>query len=112
AAQLVRHVDRTLPAAGTVLFTGEEARLFEHYAPYFRAGRPGTAPQLAREVALVSAAGAAVYITSAAPGVEQLRGRLVPLARFECSRLLRSHAHTLVLFRFVPEGASRPESVL
>jgi hypothetical protein len=112
AGQLVRHVDGTLPAAGTVLFTGEEARLFEHYAPYFRAGRPGTADQLAREVALVSSAGAAVYVTSEAPGVERLRDRLVPVARFECSRLVRSHAHALVLYRFAPEPGRRRESVL
>src|SRR5690606_33783857 len=62
AARLMAYVRGTLPAAGALLFTGEEARLFEHYAPQYRAGRPATAEQLRREVALVAAAGADVYV--------------------------------------------------
>lgn len=100
AVQLVKYVADTLPPSGTLLFTGEEARLFEHYAPPYRAGRPATGEQLRREVERVAAAGADVYVTSAAPGVEALAAHLEPVARFSCERRVRSHAHALTLFRY------------
>ncbi|WP_331119254.1 glycosyltransferase family 39 protein [Archangium sp.] len=102
AALLVRHVARTLPAAGTLLFTGEEARLFEHYAPHYRAGRPATGEQLRREVERVAAAGADVYVTSTAPGVEALAPHLERVWGFETSRRMRSHAHDIALFHYRP----------
>jgi hypothetical protein len=112
AASLVAHVRRTLPAAGTLLFTGEEARLFEHYAPQYRAGRPATGEQLQREVERLSAAGAAVYVTSAAPGASALGPHLVPVTRFACDRLVRSHSNELVLFLYRPAPLATPEKVL
>ncbi len=112
AARLMAHVRGTLPAAGTLLFTGEEARLFEHYAPQYRAGRPATAEQLRREVALVAAAGAHVYVTSAAPGAATLGAQLEPVARFTSDRLVRSHANELVLYRYRPPPPAAPEKVL
>jgi hypothetical protein len=112
AARLVAHVRSTLPAAGTLLFTGEEARLFEHSAPQYRAGRPATGEQLLREVERLSAAGATVYVTSAAPGASALGARLVPVIRFSCDRLVRSHANDLVLFHYRPEAPASSEKVL
>jgi hypothetical protein len=112
AAQLVAHVRGTLPAAGTLLFTGEEARLFEHYAPQYRAGRPATGEQLRREVARVSAAGADIYVTSSAPGASALGPHLVPVMRFTCDRLVRSHASELVLYHYRPAPPAAPEKVL
>lgn len=112
AAQLVRHVEAAIRPTGAMLFTGEEARLFEHYAPYYRAGRAATGEQLRREAELVAGAGVAVYVTSSAPGADALRARLVPVARFECSRLARSHAHTLILYRYLPAAPGRAEGML
>ncbi|MET0406537.1 MAG: glycosyltransferase family 39 protein [Cystobacter sp.] len=100
AARLVVHVASHLPASGLLLFTGEEARLFEHYVPHYRAGRPATGEQLRREVASVAAAGADVYVTSLAPGVEALAPHLEPVARFTCEPRVRSHAHDIVLFHY------------
>ena len=112
APRLVAHVAATLRPSGTLLFTGEEARLFEHYVPFFRAGRPATGEQLRREVARVAAAGADVYVTSAAPGVEALAPFLVPVARFDCERRVRSHSHQLILFHYRPASPAAPDTVL
>ena len=111
AVQLVRYVASTLPPSGTLLFTGEEARLFEHYAPPYRAGRPATGEQLRREVERVAAAGANVYVTSAAPGVEALASHLEPVTRFVCARRVRSHAHELTLFRYRPTPLAASDKV-
>jgi 4-amino-4-deoxy-L-arabinose transferase-like glycosyltransferase len=111
AARLVSHVSRTLPPSGTLLFTGEEARLFAHYVPHYRAGRPATGEQLRREVERVAAAGADVYVTSTAPGVEALAPHLEPVSRFVCNRRVRSHAYDLVLFHYRP-APPHPEKVL
>jgi hypothetical protein len=112
AALLVSHVSRTLPPAGTLLFTGEEARLFEHYVPHYRAGRPATGEQLLREVERVAAAGADVYVTSTAPGAEALAPHLEPVSRFVCDRRVRSHAHDIVLFHYRPAPPATPHKVL
>jgi hypothetical protein len=112
AARLVAHVASTLPPSGMLLFTGEEARLFEHYAPHYRAGRPATPEQLRREVALVAAAGATVYVTSTAPGAQALAPHLVPVSRFACDRRVRSHAHEIILFHYRPAPPASPEKVL
>jgi len=112
AALLVKHVASTLPPSNTLLFTGEEARLFEHYAPHYRAGRPATAEQLRREVARVAAAGARVYVTSTSPGVESLAPHLEPVSRFTCDRRVRSHAHEIVLFHYRTEPPDSSEKVL
>ncbi|WP_257446439.1 hypothetical protein [Archangium lipolyticum] len=112
AARLVSHVSRTLPPSGTLLFTGEEARLFEHYVPHYRAGRPATGEQLRREVERVAAAGADVYVTSTAPGVEALAAHLEPVSRFACDRRVRSHAHDIILFHYRPAPPVRPQKVL
>ncbi|MFY0567863.1 hypothetical protein ACN28E_29095 [Archangium lansingense] len=112
AARLVAHVSSTLAPSGTLLFTGEEARLFEHYVPHFRAGRPATGEQLRREVERVSAAGADVYVTSTAPGAEALAPHLEPVSRFTCGRRVRSHAHDIVLFHYRPAPPAPPQKVL
>lgn len=112
AVRLVSHVSRTLPPAGTLLFTGEEARLFEHYVPHYRAGRPATGEQLLREVERVAAAGADVYVTSTAPGAEALAPHLEPVSRFACDRRVRSHAHDIVLFHYRPAPPATPHKVL
>jgi hypothetical protein len=112
AARLVAHVASTLPPSGTLFFTGEEARLFEHYVPHYRAGRPATGEQLRREVARVAAAGADVYVTSTAPGVEALAPHLEPVARFSCDPRVRSHAHDIVLFHYRLAAPSAPDKVL
>lgn len=112
AARLVSHVSRTLGPSGTLLFTGEEARLFEHYVPHYRAGRPATGEQLRREIERVAAAGADVYVTSSAPGAELLAAHLEPVARFTCDRRVRSHAHDIVLFHYRPEPLAAPDKVL
>ncbi|HYO58100.1 glycosyltransferase family 39 protein [Archangium sp.] len=112
AARLVAHVSSTLSPSGTLLFTGEEARLFEHYVPYFRAGRPASGEQLRREVERVAAAGADVYVTSTAPGAEALAPHLEPVSRFACDRRVRSHAHDIVLFHYRPAPPASSEKVL
>lgn len=112
AARLVAHVASTLPPAGTLLFTGEEARLFEHYVPHYRAGRPATAEQLRHEVERVAAAGANVYVTSTAPGFEALAPHLEPVSRFACDRRVRSHAYEIILFHYRPAPPPPPEKVL
>jgi hypothetical protein len=112
AVRLVAHVASRLPPGGTLLFTGEEARLFEHYVPHYRAGRPATGEQLRREVARVAAAGAHVYVTSTAPGAEALAPHLEPVSRFSCDRRVRSHAHDIVLFHYRPAPPAAPEKVL
>jgi hypothetical protein len=112
AARLVAYVASRLPPGGTLLFTGEEARLFEHYVPHYRAGRPATGEQLRREVARVAAAGADVYVTSTAPGAEALAPHLEPVSRFACDRRVRSHAHDIVLFHYRPAPPAPPEKVL
>ena len=112
AARLVAHVAATLRPSGTLIFTGEEARLFEHYVPHYRAGRPATGEQLRREVERVAAAGADVYVTSMAPGVDALAARLEPVARFSCDRRVRSHAHALVLFHYRPAPPASLDTVL
>ncbi|WNG37340.1 hypothetical protein F0U61_29445 [Archangium violaceum] len=112
AVRLVSHVSRTLSPSGTLLFTGEEARLFEHYVPHYRAGRPATGEQLRREVERVAAAGADVYVTSTAPGVEALAPHLEPVSRFACDRRVRSHAHDMVLFHYRPAPPAVSDKVL
>jgi MFS family permease len=112
ATRLVAHVSSTLAPSGTLLFTGEEARLFEHYVPHVRAGRPATGEQLRREVARVAVAGADVYVTSTAPGAEALAPHLEPVSRFTCGRRVRSHAHDIVLFHYRPAPPAPPEKVL
>ncbi len=112
AARLVARVSSTLSPSGTLLFTGEEARLFEHYVPQYRAGRPATGEQLRREVERVAAAGADVYVTSTAPGAEALAPHLEPVSRFTCGRRVRSHAHDIVLFHYRPAPPVPPEKVL
>ncbi|MGZ3457204.1 MAG: hypothetical protein ACXU86_01740, partial [Archangium sp.] len=112
AVRLVSYVSRTLSPSGTLLFTGEEARLFEHYVPQYRAGRPATGEQLRREVERVAAAGADVYVTSTAPGAEALAPHLEPVSRFTCDRRVRSHAYDIVLFHYRLAPPAAPDKVL
>ena len=112
AARLVAHVAATLPPSGTLLFTGEEARLFEHYVPHYRAGRPATGGQLRREATRVAAAGVRVYVTSSAPGVDALAPYLEPVARFTCDPRVRSHAHDIILFHYRPPPGAAPDKAL
>ncbi|MBI3183304.1 MAG: hypothetical protein HYZ28_14290 [Myxococcales bacterium] len=103
AARLVRHVSASLPPDGVMLFTGEEARLFEHYAPHYRAARAKEA-ELGRHAERLSRAGIQVYVTSAAPGAPSLSERLVEVARFTSTPLVRSHGSELILYRFRRDG--------
>jgi hypothetical protein len=100
AAALVAHAAANLSPEGTMLLTGEEARLFEVYAPQFRAARLADGAKLAREADRLASAGVRVFVTSAAPGVETLASRLSAVARFSCSPLVRTHGHGFTLFRY------------
>lgn len=108
AARLVQRVAATLPAEGLQIFTGEEARLFERYAPQYRAGRVADGEELVRSAATLARAGVDVYVTSAAPGFERLRPGLQPVAELRADRLVRSHSNRLVLFRYRPSLAAIP----
>ena len=103
--QLVQYVAAQSSPAGASYFTGEEARLFEQYAPQFRAGRLAGGDELASATALLAGAGVDVYVTSAAPGFERLRPQLEELARFATSPLVRAHANPIVLYRYRPAVA-------
>lgn len=102
AARLVHEVAASYEPEGRMIFTGEEARLFERYAPWVRAGRLSGAEELAAAAHRLSSAGIDVLITSAAPGAGRLEDRLEPLSRYETDRLVRSHANEIVLYRFRP----------
>ncbi len=108
-AQLVHHVAATLPPAGASYFTGEEARLFERYAPHYRAGRLAGGDELAAAAGRLAQAGVQVYVSSAAPGYERLRPQLEEVARFSTSRLVRAHANPIVLYRYLPAVAGGGE---
>ncbi|AKU91091.1 hypothetical protein AKJ08_1478 [Vulgatibacter incomptus] len=107
AIRLVDWVSSALPAENAMIFTGEEARLFERYAPERRAARVGDPADLAASAQRLAAAGVAVYVTSAAPGMSSLRTELEPVAEFRCDRLIRSWSHDLRLFRFRPASSSK-----
>jgi hypothetical protein len=100
AAQLVAHVTENFSPEGRFIFTGEEARLFEWYAPQYRAGRLPKGADLGAAAERLAAAGVQVFVTSASPGASEVSARLEPTARFSTDRLIRSHGHELVLYRF------------
>lgn len=98
AARFVAYVRAELPAEGAQYFTGDEGRLLTTQAPWYRAGRPKAA-ELPEHAARLAAAGVKVFVTSASPGVDALRGRLEPVADFREEPLLRTHGHTITLYR-------------
>ncbi len=106
--QLVQHAAGHCAPEGTSWLTGEEARLFERYAPQYRAGRY-TADDLPRAAAQLGSAGVHVYVSSAAPGFERLLPQLEEVARFAVSPLVRAHANPIVLYRYRPASAGGGE---
>lgn len=101
AARLVAFARESLQPEGTMLFTGEEGRLFSRYAPEFRVGRPADPADLVRDAERLARAGVAVFVTSQAPGVDALWEKLHPVSRFRCDPLVRSYGNDLVLFRYL-----------
>ncbi|MCA9556326.1 MAG: hypothetical protein KC933_40250, partial [Myxococcales bacterium] len=108
AAALVRHVIRSHPPEGVQIFAGEEARLFERYAPAHRVWRVTDPAVLAREAAAAAARGATVLIVSGAAGWPALQAELTEEARFATPRRVQAHDPELVLYRYQPS----PERLL
>lgn len=108
AAALVRHVIRSHPPEGAQIFAGEEARLFERYAPAHRVWRVTDPAVLAREAAAAAARGATVLVVSGAAGWPALQAELTEEARFATPRTVQAHDPELVLYRYQPS----PERLL
>jgi len=97
--------DRLSPM-GVMIFTGQEGKLVERYAPEFRAGRVPDPARLEAEASRLATAGVDVYVTSAAPGASLLAGELEPVERFgSCPRGVLTGCE-LVLYRFHPAKGS------
>jgi len=92
--------------AGAMIFTGQEGKLVERYAPEFRAGRVPDPARLGLEASRLFAAGVDVFVTSAAPGASLLAADLQLVDRFgACSQPLARDCE-LLLYRFRPDKGS------
>jgi len=104
AASLVRHGVRSYSPQALQVFSGQEARLFEHYAPGYRAVRPASADVLGVELQRLRERGITVLMTSATPGIHQFRHELRTVARFEGSPVVRGPGAGLALYEWAPRA--------
>lgn len=96
------------PPKPVQIFAGEEARVFEHFAPSLRVLRPGAGGRrdlqvgeiLAAEAERVAALGIEVWVSSATPGVATIARHLTPMAHFGFPMQVRAHDSQLTLYRF------------
>ncbi|MCC7387076.1 MAG: hypothetical protein IT384_34905 [Deltaproteobacteria bacterium] len=103
AAAIVAAVVRDNPPSGVAIFAGEEARLFEHFAPAHRVMRPKSDAILEVEAARLDALGVKVLITSGALKTDAAgpsRGRLERIAEFAALEGVRGHDAHLALYRY------------
>ncbi|HEY0840023.1 MAG TPA: hypothetical protein VGD74_07540, partial [Vulgatibacter sp.] len=107
-AAFAKGLRATLQPANAMIFTGQEGRLVERYAPEFRAGRIADPAALEPEARRLVDAGVDVFVTSAAPGATRLgeSGSVLEIARFRgaAARPGLSSADDIVLYRLVPAG--------
>jgi hypothetical protein len=96
---MVEHLARSRSPAGLLVFAGEEARVFQHSAPYLRVLRPAGPDVLAAEAHRAAATGVSVLVSSGTPGIEALAPHLrpVPGARFETPVTVRPHDAAFIL---------------
>ncbi len=104
AASLVRHVVRSYSPQDLQVFSGQEARLFEYYAPGYRAVRPASGEVLRVELQRLRERGVKVLMSSATPGIHQFRHELRTVARFEGSPVVRGPGTSLVLYEWAPRA--------
>ncbi len=102
AASLVRHVVHRYSPQDLQVFSGQEARLFEHYAPGYRAVRPASGEVLRVELQRLRGRGVRVLMSSATPGIFQFRHELRIVARFEGSPVVRGPDTDLALYEWAP----------
>lgn len=103
AAAIVATVVRDNPPPGVAIFAGEEARLFEHFAPAYRVMRPENQAILEAEAARLDALGVKVLITSGALKTDLAdpsRGRLERIAELTTLEAVRGHDAHLTLYRY------------
>jgi len=96
----------SLSPTGAMIFTGQEGRLVERYAPEFRAGRVPDPEALGPEAAVLARAGVDVYVTSNAPGASRLAADLELVDRFGACQHPLAKGCELLLYRFLPEKGS------
>ncbi len=99
-ARVVEWVVAHHAPAGLQLFTGEEARLFQHRAPMYRADRPASAAVTERESARLRAAGVRVLCTSSAPGCAD-GPAWRPLASFRAPEVARGPDASVTVYERV-----------
>ncbi len=98
ATALVKAAAQRVPPRNVQIIAGPEARVFEHFAPGFRAWRAPDAAATLRQLRWAKARGATVYLSSGAPGVETLKAKS-EIARVEAQGHFAPRNRALVLYR-------------
>jgi len=112
AVALARWVTDTRAPEGLMIFAGQEARVFERYAPMYRVVRPDSAEVLVKETRRFAAMGVEVLVTSSAPGYERVADRVTPARSFSFPDSVRPHASELSVGRFEVAAVPQPGAVL
>jgi len=103
ALAMVEMVKRTLPAVGTAIFAGMEARVFEHHAREYRVMRPASLDSLRGEAARLRAMGVDVLVSSGVADLEPSNlnagGALRPVWKFDYPPAVLSDGAALTLYR-------------
>lgn len=103
AVAVVKWVSEHRTPQGLQVFAGEEARVFQFYAPAFRVLRPLDAQVVEDEVARLAPLGVEILITSGSPGIARLKSKLSPVAQFSFPANVRAHDSNMTLYRYVPK---------
>ncbi|MFY0546046.1 hypothetical protein [Brevibacillus sp. H7] len=109
ALQLVTYVQQHFPAEGTIIYTWEEQRLFDYYAPEYDTERLRSFDYFAQSLQLRAPSVSRVLVTNAVldgfgPGVHLPANEL---ARFNADPFLYPSYHTVVLYELSPQTIER-----
>ena len=107
--QLVEWVTAHHTPGQLQLYTGSEARLFQHYAPAFRATMVNGAADIERDLRERGGRPRTVLVTSTAGDLRGVRDRLVPVARFERTPTSGSRDNELVLYALTTQTTTMPQ---
>jgi hypothetical protein len=103
AVAVVKWVSAHRAPQGLQVFAGEEARVFQFYAPAFRVLRPVDSQVVEDEVTRLVPLGVEILLTSGSPGVERLKSQLSPVAHFSFPANVRAHDSHMTIYRYVPK---------
>lgn len=110
ALQLVRFVESRYPPEGTLLYTWEEERLFDYYAPAYETERVRRFAYFAQSLTLHASTVSRVLVTNAVLDgfPPELRPAAKEVARFSADPFLYPTYHTVILYELPTQGAQQP----